>query len=147
MEITAQVLAGVPGRNIHIPLADFAAVWRLAETELSRLLISAWETDWEPSYALAVVGTCRWLANAEELYGRATAPIQISGLPVGPADRQTIQAVHEESRYLMSRFPGGYESPGMPPRPGYLEGVREAVEWAWLLGPRPRVGVPHHDSV
>jgi hypothetical protein len=133
VEITEQELADVLAGNVRVPLADFAEVWRQAEQELPGLVMATPETTWESSYTSAVVGTFRWLACARAPYGPASPPIRVPMMPKGPARRESIQALHEESRFLMTKIPGGYESPGMPPRPGYLEGVRETLGWAPLV--------------
>lgn len=85
---------------------------------------------------------------ADPLWTAAEAPIlPTSGVPIGPAARETIQYVHEETRYQLSRFPGGYKTPGMPPRPGYLEGVMDTIQWARLFGRQPQLaGLPPLDQ-
>src|SRR3954447_23580935 len=102
MEITEQVLAGVPAGSVRVPLAEFGSVWRLAEAECVRLVMATplGETSREASYASAVMKTCRWLAGADvplgspadPLWTAAEAPIlPISGVPIGPAARETIR--------------------------------------------------------
>jgi hypothetical protein len=154
MEITERVLAGVPAGSVRVPLAEFGSVWRLAEAECVRLVMATplGETSREASYASAVMATCRWLAGADvplgnpadPLWTAPSAPIlPTSGVPIGPAARETIQYVHEETRYQLSKFPGGYKTPGMPPRPGYLEGVMDTIQWARLFGHQPQLeGLP-----
>jgi hypothetical protein len=150
MEIPEQVLAGVPAANVRVALAEFGSVWRLAEAECVRLVTATplGGTSRAASYASAVMGTCRWLAEADVPMGNPASPLwtappapilPTSGVPIGPAARETIQYVHEETRYQLSQFASGYKTPGMPPRPGYLEGVMDTIEWARLFGHQPRL--------
>ena len=64
-------------------------------------------------------GRCALGDPTEPLWPPAEAPIlPTSGVPIGPAARDKMQYVHEETRYQLSKFPAGYKTPGMPPRPG-----------------------------
>lgn len=150
MEITEQVLAGVPAGNVRVPFAEFGSVWRLAESECVRLVTATpfGETSRSASYASAAMGTCRWLAGADVPLGHPATPLWTPAPPpiapswggrIGPAAQDTIQSVLEESRNLLATSPDGYKTPGMPPRPGYLEGVLDTIGWAWLLGPKPQL--------
>ncbi|MEV8375140.1 hypothetical protein AB0P21_20550 [Kribbella sp. NPDC056861] len=43
---------------------------------------------------------------------------------------------------MFGLYPGGFKTDSLPPRPGYLEGVRDTFDWARAGGPVPRLGVP-----
>ncbi|ADB31282.1 hypothetical protein Kfla_2206 [Kribbella flavida DSM 17836] len=151
MEITEQVLAGVPATGlVRVPLAEFGSVWRVAEAECVRLVMATplGETSWAASYASAAMKTCRWLAGtdvplgnpADPLWTPAEAPIvPPSGVPIGPASQETLRRLFDETQVAQLTSPDGYKTPGMPARPGYFEGVIETLEWAHLHGPRPRL--------
>ncbi|MEU4390164.1 hypothetical protein [Kribbella sp. NPDC023855] len=157
MEITEEMLSSIPPGNVRVPVDEFGSFWRKAESERRRLVLATPidQTPWELSYASAVMKTVRWLAGAEVPMGPSFAPIwkpaaaplvPYSGELLGRADREAIQAAYEESGRLAAKFPDGYETAGMPPRPGYLEGVRAALGWACFHGPAPRLEVHQHDS-
>lgn len=151
MEITEEMLAAIPPGNVLRPLDEFGTFWRLAEGECLRLVLATpmGETSRELSYASAVMGTARWLAGAQVPLGPPSTPIWkdapspfrlASGGFLGVADQDTIRQAREESRVLLVMFPNGYKTAGMPPRPGYLEGVRDTIEWAHFHGPLPQLG-------
>ncbi len=84
---------------------------------------------------------------ASPLWKEAPAPLlPYSGVPMGKADNESMRELTDEYKTLMQMFPDGYKTEGMPPRPGYLEGVRDTYEWARLYGPPPRLGVPRSET-
>lgn len=152
MEITEEMLRAVPADNVRVRVEDFAALWRVAEDECLRLVLSTPSGTWELSYTSAVMGTIRWLAGTQVPLGLPTAPTWVdapapySGEQLGAADGVSIRAAYEESARLQGLFPDGYKTEGMPPRPGYLEGVRDTIGWACFLGPAPRLASSRPDA-
>ncbi|GAA1582442.1 hypothetical protein GCM10009789_40260 [Kribbella sancticallisti] len=51
---------------------------------------------------------------------------------------ETFGRLYDETQIALMTSPDGYKTPGMPPRPGYLEGVMETLKRARLHGPHPR---------
>ncbi|WP_328995979.1 hypothetical protein OG394_15090 [Kribbella sp. NBC_01245] len=154
MQITSEVLAGVPAENVRVPVEDFGAVWRRAESECVRLVLSSSRDMRAADYASGVMGACRWLAAAdvplgggggmEPLWTPASAPIPVDG-QWPAATPATIEAVRREGWSLMERFPGGYvRRPGAEARPGFLEGIVDALVWAYGQGPQPKLGATDH---
>ncbi len=92
-------------------------------------LLSGW-TDW---YAGAVALTCRWMA---------AAPLRTSrggGLVRSPATRRRVLAYEEliEEEYLAAQDLE-QRRPDLAARPGWCEGVRATLRWAWRAeGPPP----------
>lgn len=157
MEITEEILAAIPADHVRVPVDEFAAFWRLAESECVRLVMASplGQPSWEASYASAAMKTVRWLAVCEVPMGMPSSPmwtaapaplLPYSGVPLGKADNVSMRELADEYRKLMQMFPDGYRTEGMPPRPGYLEGVRDTYEWARLHAPAPRLGVPRTES-
>ncbi|GAB3812693.1 hypothetical protein [Kribbella italica] len=157
MEITEEMLLSIPPGNVRVPVEEFAVVWRLAESECLRLVraTSVGESSRELSYASAVMGTLRWLAAAQAPFGppgsgmsrEASAPFTpYTGRALGRADHDSIREARDSVRAMLLMFPDGYKTAGMPPRPGYLEGVADAIEWAWVFGPAPRLAQLPADS-
>jgi len=56
VEVSAAAVAKVPGENLRMSQADFAALWSFAE-DVGRLLTHP------DDYVVGVVRTCRWLAR------------------------------------------------------------------------------------
>ncbi|MEU4390172.1 hypothetical protein [Kribbella sp. NPDC023855] len=149
MEITEEMLAAIPPGNVLRPVDEFGAFWQLAEDECVRLVLATpmGQTSRELSYASASMKTARWLAACEADLGPDHAPLATStGMELGRATPTTIGVAHEEAGALLLLSPDGYKTPGMPPRPGYLEGVRAVIDWAWRYGPPPQLGGQRSES-
>ncbi|GAA4820893.1 hypothetical protein GCM10023201_03030 [Actinomycetospora corticicola] len=125
--MTEADVAGLPPGNVRVQRDEFVAVWRAASEHDDRGV-----DDW---YAGAVATTCRWLA---------TAPVRLSSGPAGllrsPASRRSgvpyeelIEAEYVEALTLEQRRPRLART-----RPGWCEGVRDTLRWAWRReGPPP----------
>ncbi|OLT19367.1 hypothetical protein BJF78_36200 [Pseudonocardia sp. CNS-139] len=125
MLITDRHVARIPAGNLRVPLSEFVAVWTAAEQANE-------DGDW---YAGGVVVTCRWLAcSTVELNGRrflASAPV--SGRRRFLAHEELIEAEYLAAEMLDQRQPQLLES-----RPGWCEGIRATLRWAWRRsGPPP----------
>lgn len=127
VDVTEADVAGLPLGNVRAPRDEFVAVWRAASEQDGRAA-----DDW---YAGAVATTCRWLATAP-----AGLPSGVAGLLRSPATRRVgiayeelIEAEYLESLVLEQRRPRLART-----RPGWCEGVRDTLRWAWRReGPAP----------
>ncbi|MPY97748.1 MAG: hypothetical protein GEU97_07050 [Actinophytocola sp.] len=142
MEVSATDIARIPGRNIHVPREDFAAVWREAERR-NEVLGSRGDSAW---FNAGVCVTCRWLA--------ATAvrpPDGRSYLAPSPITRRTARAYEElivaecyEAEKLSLRRP---VPSWLQRRPGWVEGILATLDWAWRRNGRPPIEVPRRATV
>ena len=129
MEVTASDIAGVPPNNVRVPREEFVAVWREAARRSGEHGQQG-ELDW---YFGAVALTCRWIA---------AAPLRSShgnDLARSPATRVPSLALEEliEAEYLAAQNLEQRRA-DLAARPGWCEGVRATLRWAWRReGPPP----------
>lgn len=135
VEVRDSDVAGIPAGNIRVPRDEFVAVWRTAST-LAEEQAAQGATDW---YNVAVAVTCRWLA---------TAPMRpktgAHRLTRSPATKRARLAYEEliEAEYLAAETLEQRRPDIVQHEPGWCEGVRATLRWAWRRsGPRP-VEVP-----
>jgi hypothetical protein len=146
MDITDRVRVVEPFANVRVGSTEFVDVWRRAEAALPQL-VTGGELEWETNYTSGAVGTFRWLTGAEQRtlamdWVRMWPPIPVPGVDVESATPAAVEAVRAEVVSLIGRYPGGYESASLPPRPGYLEGVRDVIDWASGRGAVPSAVAP-----
>jgi hypothetical protein len=132
MDITAQDLAAIPARNLHVPREDFAAVWVAAERYRSEH-----PTDW---YSTGVAVVCRWLAGAT-VRPATGAPYRqwapVTRRHVSAYEELIEQESLEAERLLYSQPPDVW----VTNRPGWLQGMTAMFNWAWARrGPAPSFG-------
>lgn len=117
-------LTRVPIKNIRVPRTEFGAVWAAAEAQ-SASEAARGATDW---YAGGVVVTCRWLAGAvvTDQTGRRQ-------LPYSPATERNTPAYEEliETEYLAAEGLDLARPYLVEHRPGWCEGIRATLRWAW----------------
>lgn len=122
MDLTSA--ARIATGNVRVPHEEFRTVWHEAnrrETELA---------DW---YAGAVAQTCRWMA---------AVPMRTAlcgGLPRSPVTLRACVATEEliEAEWQAAQRPERF-SPSLAARPGWPDGVRATLRWAWCgQGPPP----------
>ncbi|MCO1658902.1 hypothetical protein [Pseudonocardia humida] len=131
MEVTDRHVARIPPGNLRVPRAEFVAVWRAAE-QLNQESGARGEPDW---YAGAVAVTCRWLAATT--VRRYNGRIHIAAAPVTRREvrayEELIEAEALAADNLALRTPRLLTS-----RPGWCEGIRATLAWAWRHeGPPP----------
>ena len=127
MRVSEADVAGLPPGNVRVPRDEFAAVWRAASAR-----DASQADDW---YAGAVALTCRWLATAP-----ARLPNGAAGLVRSPATRRTGVAYEEliEAEYLAALVLERRRPRLARSRPGWCQGVRDTLRWAWRReGPPP----------
>lgn len=133
MELTAADVAGVPATNLHVPVAEFVALWAAAEA-FSDQPAGAVADDW---YIAGVVITCRWLARATSR--PVSGPWYPARSPVTKrqnlAYEELIQAEAVAADVLEAKEP---RPRWLLARPGWSEGIAATFRWAWLrTGPAP----------
>lgn len=127
--VTHADVAGIPPGNLHVPRRDFVALWQAAsarDAEQGDRGI----TDW---YVGAVALTCRWMAAAPLRTGRR------GSLVLSPATRRRSLAHEEliEDEFLAAQNLE-QRRPNLAARPGWCDGVRATLRWAWRAeGPPP----------
>lgn len=135
MEVTEADVAGIPPGNLRVPLHEFVAVWRAANA-LDDLHSAHGATDW---YAGAVAVTCRWLATAP--MRSAQGPGRLTRSPATKRARlafeELIEAEYLAAETLERRRPDIVEH-----EPGWCDGVRATLRWAWRRNGPPPVDVP-----
>ncbi|MCO1659202.1 hypothetical protein [Pseudonocardia humida] len=131
MEVTDRHIARVPRGNLRVPRAQFAAVWRAAE-QLNQDSVLDW-------YAGAVVTTCRWLAAATVPSCVGSYELAHSPVTQRPAKayEELIEAEALAADNLALRRPRLLTS-----RPGWCEGIRNTLAWAWRREGPPPVAIP-----
>lgn len=131
VDVTDADVAAIPVGNVRVPRSEFVAVWRAA----SERDVHDSAHDGGGWYAAGVAATCRWLATApSRLSNGLTDPTP------APASRRTALAYEElieaevlAAERLEERRPDLAQS-----RPGWCDGVRTTLRWAWRRqGPRP----------
>jgi hypothetical protein len=131
MDVTDSDVAAIPARNVRVPRDEFVAVWRAA---------SARDHD-DPArggegwYAAGVAATCRWLATAPSRLANGLA----DSTPA-PATRRRSLAYEEliEAEFLAAERLDETRPHLARSRPGWCEGIRATLRWAWRRqGPPP----------
>lgn len=131
MEVRESDVSAIPAGNIRVPRDEFAAVWRSASAYAAQRGV----TDW---YFVAVALTCRWLA---------TAPMRpktgAHRLARSPATKRARVAYEEliEAEYLAAETLEQRRPDIVEHEPGWCEGVRATLRWAWRRSGPPPVEV------
>ncbi|GLZ49480.1 hypothetical protein Acsp06_56650 [Actinomycetospora sp. NBRC 106375] len=138
MEVTHADIASIPPGNVRVPDCDFIAVWRGATARGAEAAASG-VTDW---YAGAVALTCRWIAAAPTRTSRGGA------LTRSPARRRRVLAYEEliEEEFLAAQDLE-QRRPDLAARPGWCEGVRATLSWAWRAEGPPPLELPVADEL
>ena len=129
MDVTPSDIACIPAGNLRVRTDDFVALWQTARSRDAALGAQG-ATDW---YAGAVALTCRWMA---------AAPMRTDsggGLVRSPATRKRVLAYEEliEEEFLAAQELE-QRRPDLAARPGWCDGVRATLRWAWRAeGPPP----------
>lgn len=137
--MTESELARVPAGNVRGLRAEFGTIWAAAELRMATAAANGL-TDW---YSGGVVATCRWLADAA-----VTDQTGRRRLPRSPATGQVVRAYEEliEAEYLAAENLHLARPDLIEHRPGWCEGVRATLRWAWRCnGPAP-YAEPHAAS-
>ncbi|ALE74225.1 hypothetical protein FRP1_16630 [Pseudonocardia sp. EC080625-04] len=135
MGVPVEQVERIPTGNLRATRAEFAAVWAAAQSR-TREQGERGVQDW---YAAGVVTTCRWLAGASHrtswgLVQPAVAPVTRSRTT---AYEELIEAECLAVELLPLRQPGLITD-----RPGWREGIRATLWWAWRGEGPPPLDVP-----
>jgi hypothetical protein len=122
MELTAEDIAAIPPRNLHVPREQFVTVWIAAER-----YVSEHPTDW---YGAGVAVACRWLANATVrpktgAWYKQWAPVTERE---ASAYEELIEAECLAAETMLMRRPA---STWILNRPGWVEAISTTLNWAW----------------
>jgi hypothetical protein len=140
MEVTEADVARIPATNIRVSRAEFGTVWGLAE----RICYEHGQRDVPDWYEAGVAVTCQWLATAvvRSSTGRrypARSPI------TRRAERAYEELIEAEYLAAEKRAARGPRPDQPDDRPGWTEGARATLRWAWLhSGPPPLPGSTVH---
>lgn len=140
MDVTQHDIARIPVGNLRVSRDGFAAVWAAAERQCSELGERGVTDDW---YTAGVAVTCAWIATAtvRPVSGRSFAARS-------PVTRTTALAYEEriEAEYLAAEQLDVRRPDLLTSRPGWCEGIRATLRWAWRHnGPAP-LPIPHDAS-
>ncbi|MCW2899259.1 MAG: hypothetical protein JWO67_1524 [Streptosporangiaceae bacterium] len=138
MEVTEKDVRRIPLRNLRVPLQEFIAVWAAAE-QLAAEQAEQRVTDW---YVGGVVVTCQWIARA--VVRPAAGPWRLARSPVS---RRTAAAYEEllEAEYLAAEVLDVRRPDLVEHRPGWCEGIRATLRWAWRRSGPPPIDVPQQN--
>jgi hypothetical protein len=126
VEVSAEVVAKVPGENLRVTRAEFGAVWALAEYLGS-------QPGPDDDNLIGVLRTCRWLADQPV---PSILPHRVAEMPRSPLTRRLQRPMPET---IESELLAAYARPGS--RPELAWGVAAALEWAWRGKGRPLLDV------
>ena len=140
VEVTENDVERIPLRNLRVPLEEFVAVWMAAE-QLAAAQAEQRVTDW---YIGGVVVTCQWIARA--VVQPTSGPRRLARSPVS---RRTAAAYEEllEAEYLAAELLDIRRPDLLKHRPGWGEGIRATLRWAWRRSGPPPIGVSPHGRV
>jgi hypothetical protein len=132
MEVTQLDVRRIPMGNLRVSRDDFVAVWVAAERRCSELGEPGVTDNWYPA---GVAVTCAWIATATVRLesGRSFAARS-------PVTRTTASAYEEliEAEYLAAEQLDVRRPDLLASRPGWCEGIRATLRWAWRhSGPVP----------
>jgi len=135
VEVTENDIKRIPVRNLRVPLDEFVAVWaaveQLADDQARKRVV-----DW---YTGGVLVTCEWMARA------IVRPMSGPPRPArSPVSRQTAAAYEEliEAEYLAAELLDVRRPDLFTSRPGWCEGIRATLRWAWRRIGSPPIPVP-----
>ena len=129
VDVTEIDVAGVPAGNVRVSRDEFVAVWREAARRSSEQGQRG-QVDW---YYGAVAMTCRWMAAAPLRSPHGNEPVRSPATRVPSlAFEEQIEAEYFAAQNLEQR------RADLAARPGWCEGVRATLQWAWRReGPPP----------
>jgi hypothetical protein len=134
VDVSAAVVAKVPGQNLRVSRDEFGALWAAAE-------------DWggrpgpDDDYLVGVVLTCRWVGSQpvwSSVVGRAE-------MPAAPYTGRRHSAMPEtiDAEYLAAAA-GPVAGPHRPvSRPDLARGVVVTLDWTWHGSRRPPFDISH----
>lgn len=136
MAVTEQDVAGIPVGNLRVSREEFAAVWVSADQRCAVLGEQSVTDDWYPA---GVAVTCAWIATAtvRPVSGRSIAARSPVTRTPALAYEERIEAEYLAAEQLDVRRPDLLAS-----RPGWCEGIRATLRWAWRHSGPPPLPIP-----
>jgi hypothetical protein len=134
VDVSAAVVAKVPGQNLRVSRAEFGAVWALAEVLGSQ----PYRGD---DFLIGVLRTCRWL-GAQPVWSSVVGRAE---MPTAPCTGRRHSAMPEtiDAEYLAAAA-GQVPRPNRPvSRPDLARGVVATLDWTWHGSRRPPFGIPY----
>ncbi len=139
VEPTAQMIDEIPRGNLHVPRAEFVAVWSLAEARSAENSTNGTGDR----YVVGVVVTCRWIAGVLET-SSLTGQVQPARAPLSlrtaRAHEELIEAETLAAERQLARHPDGLDS-----AQGWLEAIVATLRWAWRGSGLPPLEVRQAD--
>jgi len=135
VEVTEHDIARIPVRNLRVPREEFARVWAAAHA-LDAEQGARGVADW---YTAGVAVTCSWLAGAIVRTSSGRRFVARS-----PVTRRTATAYEEliEAEYLAAELLDVRQPRLVESRPGWCEGIRATLRWAWRRNGPPPLDLP-----
>jgi hypothetical protein len=124
MDVTSEVIARIPVRNVRVPVGEFVDVWAAAEKLHDELLVEPMDR----AAVAAIVVVCRWLAGVHPW-----SPVTLRPVPASPAE------VEEEVTMLQAAFTLDPIPQEVAGQPGWSNGLAFALAWAWLGADMPLI--------
>ncbi|NWJ72712.1 hypothetical protein HX744_19695 [Pseudonocardia sp. ICBG1122] len=139
MAATAEQVARIPAGNLRVLRGEFAAVWAAAQDRTAQQGERGIR-DW---YAAGVVATCRWLAGAPHRtsWGQVQQPAAPVTRSRATAYEELIEAECVAVELLTVRQPDLVAD-----RPGWCEGIRATLWWAWRGECQAPLAVPRQTN-
>ena len=126
VEVSAAAVAKVPGENLRVSRADFAALWAFAE-DVGRRLAGPDE------YVVGVVRTCRWLAR-QPVWSSIFRRWEMPEAPLTGRHRSAMPETID-AEYLAAVTARPFERER-------ARGVMATLEWTWHGSGRPPLDMP-----
>lgn len=125
VDVTAELLAKVPGENLRVARAEFSALWAYAEWLGSQPARG-------DQYLIGVLRTCRWLAG-QPVWSRVASRWEV---PAAPATRRACAAMPEtiEAEYMAALTARAVD-------PDRARGVAATLAWVWHESGQPPLDV------
>jgi hypothetical protein len=135
MEVTEIDVERIPVSNLRVPRSEFVGVWAAAERRNTEQADRG-VTDW---YAGGVVVTCRWLARA--VVRPDSGPRCLARPPISRRDERAYEELIE-AEYLAAELLDVRRPDLARSRPGWAEGIRATLRWAWRCSSEAPIAVP-----
>jgi hypothetical protein len=125
VEVSAELVAKVPGENVRVSRADFGLLWTRAEHLASQPARG-------DQYLIGVLWTCRWLAD-QPVWSRVMGRWEV---PAAPLTRRRHSAMPEtiEAEYMAALTARAFERER-------ARGVAAMLAWVWYGSGRPPLDV------
>jgi hypothetical protein len=134
MDVSAAVVAKVPGGNLRVSRADFGALWALVDYLGSQ----PYRGD---EFLIGVLRTCRWL-GAQPVWSSVVGRAE---MPAAPYTGRRRSAMPEtiDAEYLVAAAAQVPRPNRRVSRPDLARGVVATLDWTWHGSRSPPFDIPH----